>query len=113
MVAAYTRELIENSTMPERWFWLSFASNGKATGVIITRGRFLLEAVMRTHAHGINPGGSIFSQEVPATYGDPRPEDANRLISDPEEITAVAMAWIGCGTESAEENIKRCEEKMS
>ena len=78
--------LKEESTQPERWWWLSFAGKDGFRGVVITRARGFLSAVQKTHDLGINPGGEVQGAELPEEIMD-SPEGkrhiqfADRLLS--------------------------------
>lgn len=56
---------------PPRW-WLSFAdaslpAGSQFLGVVIVRGRNIMEAATVAHWIGINPGGGVQGIEIPET----------------------------------------------
>lgn len=88
---ARTRATAETSATGSALWWLSFAAEDGFRGVVLTRANSMIEAVQKTHALGINPGGEVRGFEVPATHaGCYKPEEFDRCYSDKQEAQALA-----------------------
>jgi hypothetical protein len=76
------------------WWWLSFAdpelpSGQQFLGAAIVRGRTVLDAVMRAHSLGCNPGGEVKVRPVPERLL-PASDRLERLLS-PAEVDEVGQ----------------------
>lgn len=69
------------------WWWLSFAdprlpTGSQFLGVAIVEGPTYIDAITRSHALGINPGGQVQSTDIPVWV--PPESLRNRLLSRDE-----------------------------
>lgn len=66
----------------EDWWWLSFAEESGFLGVVVIQGYGIVDAVSRSHALGVNPGGEVQGWLLPEHV--PPAEFRNRLLSKAE-----------------------------
>lgn len=72
--------------MPQRLYWLSFASETAFLGVAIVEAPNLAGAVDEAMRRGLNPGGQALAVEVPAEHVEQARPYRNRLITDQREL---------------------------
>ena len=79
------RELAEQDRSgPGGWWWLSFASTEDGfLGVAIVPGGGVMEASLNARLLGCNPGGEVWSVQIPAEHV-PDEKYLNRLLSKEE-----------------------------
>jgi hypothetical protein len=77
--ARMQQKLAEEMNEPEKWLYLSFADE-KFNGGVVIKAHGMMDAVTKTHALGINPGGQVISIEVPDEHL-PDEKFRNRLLS--------------------------------
>lgn len=69
---------------PEQGWWISFADE-TFRGAVIVQANDFVEAIMRAHLAGINPGGEAQGMLIPAETAAKIPEHwKNRLLSREE-----------------------------
>ncbi len=74
------RELeAKEAFQPEGWQWLSFADEAGCRGVAIVKARGLLDALRKTRARGMNPGGELLLRTLPAEALTP---EQDRMLED-------------------------------
>lgn len=78
-----------------RW-WISFAADDGPLGAAITRGATFEDALTRTHALGINPGGEALGADITDCTAPPE-SYVDRLLSvqDCVELDAVLSGGAG------------------
>jgi len=79
------------------WWWLSFADGSRPTGqqflgVAVVRAAGFGLAVMRAHELGINPGGEVCGDVIPAACPPPD-EMLDRLVTDKARIEELEKQW--------------------
>jgi len=81
--ARINRMLVEESKLPKRWFYISFAGP-KFLGAVFVEAQGPATVTRRTHELGINPGGEALTIELTEENALPPPEMRNRLLSKAE-----------------------------
>jgi hypothetical protein len=74
--------LSEELAQPEQFFYLSFAGDTFNGGVVV-KAHGVADAVLKTHALHINPGGEVMGVAIPEDR-TPDPRFLNRLLTKPE-----------------------------
>jgi len=82
---------------PPGWWWLSFADGRRPAGqqflgVAVVRAAGFGLAVMRAHALGINPGGEVSGQQIPASVAPPD-EMLDKLVTDKDRVLELEEGW--------------------
>jgi hypothetical protein len=72
--------LREELTREECWFYISFADE-TFKGCVIIKAHGITDALMKTHALNINPGGQVLAVPIPDTLTLPDESDRNRLLN--------------------------------
>jgi hypothetical protein len=101
------------------FYWVSFATQEEHLGCCIVEAEHEMLVVPKTHALGINPGGSVKFHELKAPAGKKiKPEAINRMISpnesqkmirDPELLFTDAgpLPWIFVGLIAAGDDARK------
>ncbi len=87
--------LVQESTRPMGWWYLSFGAPGKFLGGVYLQARGHTHALMESHHLGINPGGEVLHIQVPPHIAAMIPEAfKNRLLgkADLEECDRLMSA---------------------
>lgn len=96
LLARREQLLQEESTRPERWWWLSFADAPPDgfLGAVLIRARGFASAVELTWKKGINPGGEVRGAQLPDGINPPL-DAVERLLSrsDIEEKLGGVGRW--------------------
>lgn len=73
---------------PEGWMYLSFADE-KFRGVVVIKAHGLVDAISRTHALGINPGGQVMGVDMPDEIVAQVPEDCRTRLLTKAEVQRI------------------------
>lgn len=81
---------------PERWWYLSFASDAGFIGGMVVRANGVITARLRVAELGLNPGGEMLA--MPVVDGVPLPDAHfhNRLLTKAEVCMAFAESGGAC-----------------
>jgi len=80
--------LTQEYAEPERWMYLSFADE-TFHGAVVIKAHGLTDAITRTHALNINPGGQVFGVDMPDDILASVPETNRQRLLSAEEIKAM------------------------
>lgn len=75
--------LAKESEEPNRWWFLSFASEEAFLGGLFLEAHGVIHAIQEAYRRGINPGGSVQGHTVPQEHLPPR-SYLNRLLTKQE-----------------------------